>query len=97
MPPNSEINFLLLPIDRCTSTNDLVTSTNYPVPKYLMSSLVIRPVYRIQRRGGQGPVFDDGGGQGPKSQNFLKIIRVPPYVTSLKANGFREHPASVRM
>ena len=46
----------------------------------MIGCILARPVYRIQRRGGQGPVFDDGGAKVPKSQNSPKIIRVPPYV-----------------
>ena len=39
-----------------------------------------RPVYRIQRRGGKAQFSTTGGAKAPKSQNFPKIIRVPPYV-----------------
>ena len=41
-----------------------------------------RPVYRIQRRGGvapyTGPVFDDGGGQGPQIPKFPQNHKGPP-------------------
>ena len=38
-----------------------------------------RPIYRIQLRGGgQGPVFDDGGGQGPQISKFPQNHKGPP-------------------
>ena len=40
--------------------------------------------------GGQGPIFDDGGGQGPQISKFPKIIRVPPPLCANRDLRFRE-------
>ena len=41
--------------------------------------------------GGQGPIFDDGRGKAPKSQNSPKIIRVPPFV-QIRTSDFGRGP-----
>ena len=77
----SQLSVLMIFIDSLSSSavqRHLPQTYRYITEK-MGFNVSARPVYRIQRReGGQGPIFDDGGGQGPQISKFLQNHKGPP-------------------